>query len=265
MAIIAKVHSDCSTSLAQQVWSEIVDPLAPLLELAEVADALEQSRAAVDRTLWHRTLRNNGATVATEVSLRSAVASAALDGAEFDVDDVRTGTVTDPVVQGALRVATELPGMVDTWQQAPRQVLARLHMLAARDLAEPDALGRPDVDADGSVRLATLCVLITSRTTLPAALVAAVVHGELLALRPFPTAAGIVARAAARLTLASRGLDPNLLIAIDVGHEVRSPEYVGASGAFTTGTPDGLRSWLKHYGQAMAYGAEVTTGICNEV
>ena len=37
------------------------------------------------------------------------------------------GTVTDPIVQGALRVATELPGLVDTWQQAPRQVLARLH------------------------------------------------------------------------------------------------------------------------------------------
>lgn len=242
-----------------------MDPLAPLLELAEVADALEQSRAAVDRTLWHRALRNNGATVATEVSLRSAVASAALDGAQFDVEEVRSGTVTDPTVQGSLRVAGELPSMVDTWQKAPRQVLARLHLLAARDLAAPEDLGRPVVDADGSVRLATLCVLVTSQTTLPAALVAAIVHGEMLALRPFPTAAGVVARAAARLTLAARGLDPRLLMAIDVGHVERSPEYIGSSGAFTTGSPDGLRSWLKHYGQALAHGAEVTTKICNEI
>ncbi|WP_147142962.1 oxidoreductase [Stackebrandtia albiflava] len=235
------------------------------MELAEVADALEQSRADVDRTLWHRALRNGGPAVATEVSLRSAVASAALDGAEYDVEKVRSGVVTDPVVQGALRVASELPGLVDTWQKAPRQVLARLHLLAARDLAEPEELGRPVVDADGSIRLATLCVLVTSETNLPAALVAAVVHGELLALRPFPTAAGVVARAAARLTLAARGLDPRLLIAMDVGHFARSPEYVGSAGAFATGTPDGLRSWLKHYGQAMSAGAEATTAVCNRV
>lgn len=240
-------------------------PLDPLLELSEVADSLEQARAAVDRTLWHRALRNHGPDVATEVSLRCAVASATLEGVEYDLDEVRAGTVTDPIVQGALRVATELPGLVDVWPKSPRQALARLHLLAARDIAAPDELGRPCLDAAGSQRLAALCDLVTSGSTLPAALVAAVVHGELLALRPFPHAGGIVARAAARLTLAARGLDPRLLIAIDNGHLRRGPEYTGGSLAFATGTPDGLRSWLKHYGQALTRGAETTTNICNRI
>lgn len=241
------------------------DPLAPLLHLAEVADALEQARAAVDRALWHRALRNSGAAVATEVSLQCAVSSAALEGADYDVESVRNGVVTDPTVQGALRVATALPSLIDTWPTAPRQVLAKLHLLAARDLAAPDELGRPQLDAAGNTRLEALCALVTGKSTLPAALVAAVVHGELLALRPFPTAGGIVARAAARLTLASRGLDPRLLIAVDCGHAKRAPEYAGGSHAFATGTPDGLRSWLKHYGQAITAGAATTTEVCNRI
>ncbi|HIV58892.1 MAG TPA: oxidoreductase [Candidatus Stackebrandtia faecavium] len=240
-------------------------PLAPLLELAEVADALEQARATVDRTLWHKSLRTHGAAVGTEVSLRDAVASAALEGAEYDIEEVRTGTVTDPTVQGALRVSTELPGLIDLWPTAPKQALARLHLLASKGLADDASLGRPDVDEAGAARLDALCDLVARPSKLPAALVAAVVHGELLALRPFPQGGGIVARAAARLTLAARGLDPRLLICIDAGHYRRGPEYSGASGAFATGTPDGLRSWLKHYGQAVSAGAEISTQICNAV
>ncbi|HZE39135.1 MAG TPA: oxidoreductase [Stackebrandtia sp.] len=241
------------------------DPLAPLLELAEVADSLENARFAVDRTLWHKALRHKGSAIAAEVSLRCAVASAELDGAAYPLDEVRAGTVTDPVVQGALRVATELPNLVATWSTAPRQVLARLHLLAARDLAADDDLGRPVVNASGNSRLDTLCALITSESKLPASLVAAVVHGELLALRPFPVAGGVVARAAARLTLASRGLDPLLLIAIDCGHLRRGPEYTGGCHSFATGTPDGLRAWLKHYGMALEAGADESSRVCNTV
>jgi hypothetical protein len=64
-----------------------------------------------------------------------------------------------------------------------------------------------------------------------------------------------VARAAARLTLIGRGLDPRGLIAAEVGHAGREPEYVGASGAYATGTPDGVRSWLRHYATAVTAGA----------
>lgn len=236
-------------------------PLAPLLELTDVAEAFDDARSAIGDALWNRPLRRRGAALATEVSLHSATASAALEGVEFDVEQVRTGAVVDPTVQGALRAAAELPGLVDVWPKAPRQALARLHLTAARGLCDADSLGQPRLDAAGAARLETLCELVVGDQEAPAALTAAVVHGELLALRPFPAANGLVARAAARLTMAARGLDPGLLICVDVGHAARAPEYVGASKTFATGTPDGLRSWLKHCAAALSAGADTAVRL----
>lgn len=231
------------------------DPLAPLLDLPEVAPALDGARAAVDRALRHRALRRSGGAVAAEVGLRSAVASAALEGHAHDLESVRDGVITDPVVQGALRVTAALDGLSGTWPKAPRQVLAKLHTLAARDVLAPHRLGRPN-DAGPAARLDTLATLIAGDPRTPTLLLAAVVHGELLALRAFDGPNGVLARAAARLTLISGGLDPRGLLAVDVGHRAREPEYIGAAGAFATGTPDGLRSWFKHYAAAVTRAAE---------
>ena len=196
--------------------------------------------------------------MAAEVSLRSAVASAALEGYAHEREQVRSGVVTDPVVQGSLRVAAALPSLAETWPKAPRQVLARLHVLAARGSVAPSALGHP-VDGSSGPRLDALAALVAGGTSAPPLVVAAVVHGELLALRPFAGPAGVVARAAARLTLMSSGFDPRGLIAPEVGHLAREPEYVGAAGAFATGTPDGVRSWLRHCAAAVtAAGDELT-------
>jgi hypothetical protein len=229
------------------------DPLAPLLNLADVAPALDDARARVDAALRHRALRRHGGRVAAEASLRAAVASAALEGHGYDLDEVRGGTVTDPVVQGALRVAEGLAGLVDLWPRAPRQVLAKLHVLAARGVVPAEDLGRLISGAD---RIDALAGLVAGNERTPPLLLAAIVHAELLTLRPFAGPAGVVARAAARLTLVGRGLDPRGLLAVEVGHHEREPEYVGASGAYATGTPDGVRSWLRHYAAAVSYGAE---------
>lgn len=233
----------------------VTDPLAPLLDLAEVGPALAAARGAVDGALRHRALRRHGGQVAAEVSLRSAVASAALEGSGYDREAVRAGTVTDPVVQGALRVAGGLGGLVDLWPRAPRQVLARLHLLAARGVVADDLLGRLVGGAEAAQRLDGLAALVAGNDRTPPLLLAAVVHAELLTLRPFAGPAGVVARAAARLTLIGRGLDPRGLVAVEVGHHEREPEYVGASGAYATGTPDGVRSWLRHYAAAVQVGA----------
>ena len=95
----------------------------------------------------------------------------------------------------------------------------------------------------------------------PPLLLAAIVHAELLTLRPFAGPAGLVARAAARLTLIGRGLDPRGLVAVEIGHRSREPEYVGASGAYATGTADGVRSWLRHYAAAVEVAADEVTVI----
>jgi hypothetical protein len=224
--------------------------LATLLELADVRPALQAARTAVDAALADPVLRRRGGQVAAEVGLRSAVASAALEGHPYEVEPVRAGTVTDPVVQGCLRVSLALDGLAPRWSTAPRQVLARLHVLAARGCpgVGEASLGRPvGLSAGDGARLDALCDLVVGPTGgVPALLRAAVVHGELLALGAFAGPNGVLARAAARLTLIADGLDPRGVIPYDVIHLEREPEYVGCANAFTTGTADGLRAWIRH-------------------
>ncbi|MGY0231294.1 oxidoreductase [Longispora urticae] len=245
--------------------------LAPLLDLADIADALGGARASFDTALRHRAMRKQGGQVAVEAGLRTARASAALQGHAYDLDELRAGTAVDPVVQGALRVSQALEGLVPSWTRAPRQVLAKLHVLAGRGIVPDGELGRPGgalpggapgvVEAGVQARLDGLVRLVTGKED--TLLLAAVVHGELLALGAFGQVNGVVARAAARLTLIAGGFDLRGLLPVDVGHLDREPEYLGAQATFATGTPDGLRSWLKHYAAAVTRAAEETTAICD--
>ncbi|MBB3083453.1 oxidoreductase [Geodermatophilus sabuli] len=230
------------------------DPLAPLLELPGVREAADGARAAVDRLLRHRLMRNRSAEVSTESALRGARASAVLEGVDIPLADLRAGQVDDPVVQGALRASAALGSMQDTWERAPGQVLARLHVLAAADLVDRAELGRPGVHA--GPRLSGLFGLVTSTSTVPAVLVAAVVHGELAALAPFGTADGVVARAAARLTGITRGLDPKAVSVPEVGFvELGRDAYVGAVAGYASGRPEGVAAWLAHCCRATEHGA----------
>jgi hypothetical protein len=238
--------------------------LAPLLDLEGVGPALAAARAAVDDALRHPALRRSGGPVVAEVSLRSAVASAALEGHGYELDAVRAGTVTDPVLQGALRVAREIDGMAVLWPKVARQVLARAHVLAGRDVVDDGTLGRP-ISPDVLPRLSGLLALVPGIGTVPTLLLAAVVHGELLALRPFAGPSGVVARAAARLTLVAGGLDPRGLLAPEVGHLAREPEYVGAANAYATGTPDGVRAWVKHCATAVELAAAEVIAIAERL
>jgi hypothetical protein len=234
------------------------------MDLDGVRPALEDARVAVDAALRHPALRRSGGQVAAEVGLRSAVASAVLEGHTHDLDAVRAGLITDPVLQGALRVSSALDGLSHLWLLAPRQALAKLHVLAARGAVADDDLGRPRTDPTVSARLDALAHVVVTGSR-PALLTAAVVHGELLALGAFPGPSGVVARGAARLSLVASGFDPRGLLAVDVGHLERQPEYVGAAGAFATGTPDGLRSWFKHYAAAVTIAAHQVTVVGDEV
>lgn len=233
----------------------VTDPIADLLKLAEIAPSYDAARSAVDAGMRHPSLRRQGGQVAAEIGLRDAVASAALEDHEYELDDVRAGVITDPVVQGSLRVSQALDGLAPQWSRAPRQVLAKLHVLAARDVVGSDELGRPSLDAAVSGRIDLLCSLVADRTASSTLVLAAVVHAELLALSAFAGPNGLVARGAARLTLIGGGLDPRGLLAVDVGHFERQPEYVGSASAYATGTTDGVRSWLKHYAAAVEVAA----------
>jgi hypothetical protein len=188
----------------------VTDPLAPLLTLPGVDDAVRAARDAVDAVHRHPTNRRGWPATAAEASVRAARASAALDGGDPAIPD--SGTVGDPILAGALRIAESIGPLLPVWQRAPLQALARLHVLAAADLvSDDDELGRPRTARGVSGRLDLLARLVAGGTSVPGPILVAVVHGELLTLAPFDVGNGVVARAAARLTAISTGLDPKSL------------------------------------------------------
>ncbi|TQF74975.1 oxidoreductase [Rhodococcus spelaei] len=224
------------------------DPLQPLVDLPGVLEAADRARDALGEVHRHKTNRRGWPTTAAEAAVRAARASAAIDGGSTELP--AEGEAGDPILAGALRVGQALDGdaltiMTATWQRAPLQALARLHLLAAAGLVEDEAeLGRPRT-ADGvGERLDLLAQLVTGGTKAPAPVLAAVVHGELLALAPFGSADGVVARAASRLVAASTGLDPHNLGVPEVSWLRRQQAYRDGAVGFAAGTVEGVGSWV---------------------
>jgi hypothetical protein len=244
----------------------VTDPLAPLAELPGVAEAGEQAREALGRAHRHRTNLRGWPTTAAEASLRAARASSVLDGGSLQLSD---GGAPDPVLAGALRVSEALEGgatsLVGVWQRAPLQAIARLHALAAADLTDDDRLGRPRGDAEVGRRLALLAEVVTGGTNVPAPVLAAVVHGELLTLETFGTADGVVARAVSRLVTIASGLDPHGLGVPEVYWMQRPGDYRAAARGFSSGTPDGLTAWLVLSARALQAGAREALSIAQGV
>ena len=236
------------------------DPLAPLLDLPGVAAAVEAARDAVAEVHRHPANRRGWPTTAAEASVRAARASAALDGGAVEIPS--DGSVSDPVLAGSLRVAEAIGPLLGTWQKAPLQALARLHVLAAADLVEPSSLGRPSA---GGERLELLASLVAGGTKVAAPVLVAVVHGELLALAPFGSVSGVIARAAARLTMIGTGLDTKGLAVPEVAYLRRSGEYRSALDGFSSGTPEGLGAWLLFSCSALEAGAREAASIADAV
>ncbi|MFF1867538.1 oxidoreductase [Kitasatospora herbaricolor] len=292
-----------------RVVSTGTDPLAPLAELPGVPEAVAEVRKSVDRLYGHRVMRRRAPEVTSEAALRGARASAALDGADWPLEEVRRRTdfgadAEARTVGAALRVSAEAGQLLSTWRHSPLQVLARLHLLAAGDadgtagrprrageVAEalfplelkaavgtedgPDAPRAPIADlppAPGAeevaARLDQLSTLLVARTEgagakAPALVVAAVVHGELLALRPFGSHNGVIARAAQRIVLIAEGLDPKAICPAEVGlAELGTEAYRRALGGYLAGTPEGMAGWIDHCGQALRLGTRESTAVC---
>lgn len=244
------------------------DPLAPLVELPGVAAASDQAREALGRAHRHRANLRRWPVTAAEAALRSARASAVLESGGHKLDDqLDASAVSDPVFAGSLRVAQALEGgqtnLVGVWQRAPLQALARLHMLAAAGRVDESRLGRPRPDADVGPRLELLAQIVSGGTKAPAPVVAAVAHGELLTLKPFGTADGVVARAVSRLVTIATGLDPHGLGVPEVGWMRRAADYREAAAGFASGTPDGMASWLVLCCRAMRTGAQEALTIAD--
>ncbi|TVL92197.1 Fic family protein [Streptomyces sp. SAJ15] len=264
--------------------SRTADPLAALGALPGVADSVEAVRTAVDRVYGHRVMRRRSNEVTSEAALRAARASAALAGADWALEEVRRrtdfGAEGEPrTVGAALRLTAEAGQLLSVWRQSPLRVLARLHLVAAGGAAPDDTVGRPRQAAEPvneplvtlalpdaqemAGRLDGLARLLLAGGSAPALVKAAVVHGELLALRPFASHNGLVARAAERIVLIDSGLDPKSICPAEVGHaELGREAYVAALEGYASGTPEGMAAWIAHCGRAVELGVRESTAVC---
>lgn len=239
------------------------------MELSGVRDAVDSARSAIDRVHEHPANRRGWPTTAAEASVRSARASAAVAGGAAEIPE--GGEVNDPLLAGSLRVAEAIGPLLSTWHRAPLQALARLHVLAAADLVgedEQERLGRPRADQETSSRLDLLARLVTevsgqAQGSVPGPVQAAVVHGELLALAPFGEVDGIIARAAARLSIIGSGLDPKGLVVPEVAYFRRQGDYASAAEGFASGEPERVGSWIVYCCQALETGAREAGSIAD--
>ncbi|MBO1417285.1 oxidoreductase [Streptomyces sp. FH025] len=205
-------------------------------------------------------------------------------------------------VGAALRIAAEAGQLLSVWRHSPLQVLARLHLLAVGDTdpaagrprrtgeaaeelfplelepvegVESDAVAGPSPalppapDAEEvAARLDQLSRLLVARAEgqgvgTPALVVASVVYGELLALRPFGSHNGLIARAAQRIVLIAEGLDPKSICPAEVGlAELGTDAHRRALAGYLAGTPEGMAAWIAHCGRALRLGVRESTAVC---
>lgn len=246
------------------------DLLEPLTVLDGVAVAVEQARDAVAEVYRHPANRHGWVTTAAEASLRAGRASGALEGAAVSLGT--TGDVRDPILAGALRVAGRLHGealehAAAVWKRSPLQELAQLHVqVAARDEMDAEArerLGRPRPGEDVVPRLQVVAEVVIGADRAPAPLVAAIIHGELAALKPFGSMDGVVARAASRLVCASTGFDSRGLGVPEVLWNRQPARYRQLLGGFSAATPEGVGAWICYCCEAFVDGAREARAIAD--
>jgi hypothetical protein len=180
--------------------------------------------------------------------LRGAHASAELAGSGSSLEEVRAGS-GDELARAAVRVSTELLSLVPVIGRSPLQAFARLHVLAGGS-------GQPG-SAEGAARLQSLSTTLLA-TSAPALIVAALVHADLATAVAFGTHDGIVARAAERLVMVARGVDPASVVVPEAGHLALRAEYESNLRGYRDGGRSGLHSWLLYAAEAQTKGAEAS-------
>ena len=110
-----------------------------------------------------------------------------------------------------------------------------------------------------------LAGLLTGASSVPAPVLAAVAHGEILTLRPFGSADGVVARGLSRLVTQASGLDPHGLGVPEVYWMRHAGDYRAAAQGFAGGTSEGLRKWLLLCCRALQEGAREAVSIAKTI
>ena len=275
--------------------AQLIAQISSLTGLPGVADKAEAVREACTRLRFHEALRRRIPEAAAESRVRGAAASAELGGAQLPVDTVReliSGARPWPEnpdpgvadVRAAVQATAESERVVGLVRTAPLQALARLHVAGFGQVIDAAALGRPRIGdetceefADAgpapsadivAARLAGLTGLVRAAATgqVPGLIVAALVHAEIVAVRPFVYGNGIVARAMERALIQATGLDPTGVAVPEMGHlSQRTHVYGGALAGYAQGSAEGVALWLGHAADAMLAGVAEGMRICDGV
>lgn len=232
------------------------DPFAELASAEGVPSAFVSARDGIDVVLRDRGLRRTGPQDTARSLLLGAAASAALAGSAVDVDALAAGE-GDPIARGAARLSTELLSLVPVWNRAPLQALARMHALAAAGSVGDDELGRP-ANPDGARRLTDLARRCAAPTSAPGLVVAALVHAEIASAGAFSSHNGIVARAAERLVIVAKGVDPASVTVPEAGHAAAPAAYRAALAGYAGTSAAGTVRWLLYAAEAFQRAAEAS-------
>lgn len=252
---------------------------------------------------WHEALRRRTQEAAAESRVRGAVATAFLDGAEpagsaGSVDlvrDLMRGAAqpdaeqpVDAIVQAAMTVTAHTEHVSASQLRAPWQVLAGLHLAAASRMLPAEQVGRPrnsterclehtlDVTPPAGAalheRLEGIGDFVRAHEQVAATpeasviCLAALVHAEIMTVRPFVTGNGLVARALTRIMLKEAGVDPTGVSVPEIGHTGKAgADYRGALAAYASGNADGVRLWVLHCADAVAAGAQEGARVADAV
>lgn len=270
---------------------------------ARVRRAEEALREASAELRWNETLRRRWREARAEAAVRGAVASAAVEGAVVPASVLRRAVAEraltravspDPALDAAaglwragVRLTTWMPELRGSSRPAspsPRALLASLHrdvvgpLAAAGRLRHAEvAMPRPEGVAPletgpGSApqgpaldaRLDGLLHLLEAPGA-PALVRAAVVHGEMLVVRPFSAGNAALGRLLARHLVTRDGLEPTGVAVPDV-YAARAPmAYAEAADAYASGIPEGVVAWVVWQAEALLLGIDQAQEICRSV
>ena len=228
-------------------------PLTRATGLLGISQAAAATRDAIDVVLRLRSVQTGASALALRSAEHGARASALLETSSESLAD------DDPVLAGALRATHAAAELATLWPTAPLQVLARLHLLAAADVAEPDDLGRP-TDATSARRLQSMVAEI-GRSPAPGR-----------RCRPWSWPPSCTRRLRRRSSpsaessgappnvpcSASTGVDRTGVLVPEQGHLNEAEGYLTDRARLLTGTDVAVATWVERCCRAYTAGAEVT-------
>jgi hypothetical protein len=229
----------------------------------ETADAVEIRLAAGEPPVAH------APEIPTAEALRVGWARA------LQLDGMQTQEVAAVEYANVLALSAHEADLAGALFDRPLQVLADSHGLLCNGLVDPEVVGRPRVTeqamhdgAQGLVLyhapppaavpglLAALGAWLGDRSAgVPSVVVAGIVHERILEWLPYEAANGRLARAAARLVLRARGVDPQGLA---VPERLLAADPVGyyAEVAATARRRGDLGLWLERWAEAVCTALE---------